>query len=218
MADLDTRFLVHFFRLAAARLEENRARLCALDGEVGDGDHGTSMASGFAALAGLGRQKHDLPPDEFLKAAAAAFIGDVGATVGPLYAGALLAAARQYGSTALPAMSFDRLLTSFVEGIAVRGKAHQGDKTMLDAWLPAAHAAQEASRAGAAVGEVAVRALEAGRKGAEATATMIASRGRASRLKERSLGHLDPGAVSAVLILEALVEAAQMSEERSRER
>lgn len=204
MTTLDTQFLIHFFRSAADILEENRARLCALDGEVGDGDHGTSMANGFAAVAAIGPHNRDAPPGAFLEAAATAFLSDVGATVGPLYASALMEVGRRFGQAqALPASSLEDLVTAFADGIAARGKAHQGDKTMLDAWWPAAHAAQKATRAGAEPGEVARRAAEAGRRGAETTATMIASRGRAARLKERSLGHPDPGAVSAALILEA---------------
>ena len=202
MPEIGTQFLVGFFRDAADRLEENRARLCALDGEVGDGDHGTSMANGFAAVARMAPQSRTLAPDPFLRAAASAFLSDVGATVGPLYASAFVEGAHACGEGNSSSVTLDRLIAAFAEGIAARGKAGQGDKTMLDAWLPAVHAAQEAARGGAMPAEVARRAVEAGRRGAEATATMIASRGRAARLKERSLGHLDPGAVSAVLILE----------------
>ena len=206
---IGTPFLVNFFQHAADRLEDKRARLCALDGEVGDGDHGTSMANGFATVARMAPQSRSLAPDAYLRVAASAFLSDVGATVGPLYASAFVAGARACGEGNRSTVTLDRLIAAFAEGIAARGKAGQGDKTMLDAWLPAVHAAQEAARAGAVPAEVARRAVEAGRRGAEATATMIASRGRAARLKERSLGHLDPGAVSAVLILEAMEVAAR---------
>lgn len=210
MAMLDTPFLLRFFAVAASRLEDARADLCALDGEIGDGDHGTSMANGFAAISALSRQPRvrDLNPGALMHEAAGAFLSDVGATVGPLYAGAMLQVAHMFGNKlALPLGEVDKLIASFAEGIAARGKARQGDKTMLDAWLPAAHAAQEAAHSGASPGEVLRRAQVAARDGSSATAAMIACRGRAAHLKERSIGHRDPGAVSATLIVEALALA-----------
>ena len=91
-------------------------------------------------------------------------------------------------------------------GIARRGQAGPGDKTMLDAWLPAVRRAEQALGAGRSPAEAAWQAVDDARAGAEATAAMIASKGRAARLMERSLGHRDPGAVSAVLIIEAFAE------------
>lgn len=209
MQVIDRAFLLRFFRSAATRLEENRDMLCALDGEVGDGDHGTSMANGFAAVIAAQRdalKAGDLP-DAVLRDAASSFLSEVGATVGPLYASAFLQASKAMPADGgLPLGALGSLIAAFAEGIERRGNAKLGDKTMLDAWLPAAHAAKEQEALGADPATVARHAADAAESGARATATMIASRGRAARLKERSLGHPDPGAVSAAMILRSLAE------------
>ncbi len=215
MKKLDTHFLILLFEAIARRLEESRDQLCALDGEIGDGDHGTSMANGFAAVADLGRKSKNaaVAPGAYMEKAANAFLCDVGATVGPLYSTAMLHAAQFFGDRQYrPLSDLDSLLQAFADGIVSRGNARQGDKTMLDAWLPAVRAAQDATRSGAAPGAVIRQATDAARRGAEATATMIASRGRAARLNERSLGKLDPGAISAVVILEAFSDAVEAVE------
>lgn len=206
MSQIDSPFLIAFLRNAAARLEAERHRLCTLDGELGDGDHGTSMALGFGAISRrLSRSDTaGLRPPAILRAAAAAFIGEVGATVGPLYASGFLQAAALLDDRDLTTRELGDFIDALCDGIARRGGAALGDKTMLDAWLPAAQAAHNAAQAGGAASGVAAAALGAARKGADATKAMIASRGRAAHLRERNLGHLDPGAASAVILLEAL--------------
>ncbi len=208
---IDSAYVVRFFRLAADRLEEARQHLCALDGEVGDGDHGTSMANGFAAIAARLRAvgADDLPPDAVLREAAQAFLAEVGATVGPLYASALLSAARRLAQGPLDARDLALLLGDIADGIAQRGRSGPGDKTMIDAWRPAVQAAEEVAARGAGAPDIAQAAAAAARKGAEATATMIASRGRAARLKERALGHVDPGAASAAILIGVCAELAK---------
>ncbi len=211
MSSIDSAYLVSFFRLAADQLEAGRQELCALDGEVGDGDHGTSMANGFAAINARLREigGATAPPAALLRAAAEAFIGEVGATVGPLYATALLQGAALLEERQLDRVQLGDLLARFATGICLRGQAEPGDKTMLDAWLPASRAANRAAARGSDAQGVAEAAASAARKGADATTSMIASRGRAARLKERSLGHPDPGAVSAAMIIEAFVATAE---------
>jgi dihydroxyacetone kinase-like protein len=207
MQAIDSPFLQVFFRTVAYRLEKSRDELCGLDGEIGDGDHGTSMANGFAAIVSALRDVKVLeqPPGVLLRKASAAFLSDVGATVGPLYASALLQAGKVLdGRPDLPLSELSTFLAALTDGIAFRGKARAGDKTMLDAWLAAAHAARAQEALGAPPSQVAQKAAEAAEAEARATATMIASRGRAALLKERSLGHQDPGAVSAALIVRAL--------------
>lgn len=201
MTVIDSAWLTRFFTIAAERLEEARPHLCGLDGEVGDGDHGTSMAAGFAAITRHLRKAGPLPPDALLRQAAQAFLGEVGATVGPLYAAALLAAAPRFADGPLSGRDLALFLDDLAQGIAQRGRAGPGDKTMLDAWFPAAQAAHRATETGGSAQAIAKAATEAANKGAEATATMIASRGRAARLKERSLGHVDPGAASAAILI-----------------
>lgn len=210
MTDLmDTRYFIAFFRLAAEALEAHRQDLCALDGEIGDGDHGSSMANGFAAIsAGLrGAPALSLAPGALLRQAATAFLGESGGTVGPLYATALTEAAALLEKGPLDRRDLAAVLSAFATGIARRGGAGLGDKTMLDAWIPAHLAARTAASAGGDAAMVAAAAARAALAGAETTASMIASRGRASRLKERSLGHLDPGAVSAALIISAFADS-----------
>lgn len=209
MEQIDSAFLGRFFQAAAARLDAERDALCALDGAIGDGDHGISMANGFAAVAALvrGGQRVTENPAELLRAAASAFIGEVGATVGPLYATAMLDAADLLETRGpVPLAQAHLFLGALANGIARRGQAGPGDKTMLDAWLPAVQTAKAAADAGHPPADALCAAVVAARKGAAATATMIASRGRAKRLQARSLGHRDPGAVSATLILEAFAE------------
>lgn len=216
MEQIDTAFLARFFQAAAARLEAERDALCSLDGAIGDGDHGISMANGFAAVAALVRrwqpsqeQPSQDDPAKLMRAAAAAFLGEVGATVGPLYATGMLDAADLFDARGpVPLEQAHLFLAALASGIARRGQAEPGDKTMLDAWLPAVQTAQTAADAGYPPAEALWSAVDAARKGATATATMIASRGRAKRLQARSLGHRDPGAVSATLILEALAQTA----------
>lgn len=217
MEQIDTEFLTRFFQVAAARLEAERDALCSLDGAIGDGDHGISMANGFAAVAALVRRGQPPPndPAELMRSAAAAFLGEVGATVGPLYATGMLDAADLFDARGpVPLEQAHLFLAALANGIARRGQAGPGDKTMLDAWLPAVQTAEAAAEAGHPPAEALWSAVDAARKGATATATMIASRGRAKRLQARSLGHRDPGAVSATLILEAFAQTVGPSPAR----
>lgn len=211
MKMIDTGYLIAFFRLAAERLEDARVHLCTLDGQVGDGDHGTSMANGFLAVTLRLRTvgAADLPPDAVLREAAQAFLAEVGASVGPLYASGFLSAARALAEGPLPRRDLHRLLEALAEGIAQRGRAVPGDKTMLDAWIPAAQAAARAAQTGEDEPAIAEAASLAASRGMEATATMVAARGRAARLADRTLGHVDPGAASAALLVRVLADLAR---------
>ena len=208
---IDSAFLIQYFRNAAWRLEQERGALCVLDGEIGDGDHGTSMANGFAAINTRlkGSDLYGAAPAQILKEAAKAFIGEIGATVGPLYASGFLEAARQLETMTPNQRQVGLLMQWFADGIAKRGKASLGDKTMLDVWLPAAQAAQRAAAEGMTLQEITRTAATAARNGARETTSMIAIRGRAARLNERSLGKLDPGAASAAIIIQVFDDLAQ---------
>jgi dihydroxyacetone kinase-like protein len=177
----------------AVVLAEHRDELCRLDGIVGDGDHGLAMADGFAAAAKAAQEASGGTLADVGNAAAKALLNAVGASSGPLYATALMRAAKAAGPrAAMPLAETPALIAAMAEGIVARGKAAEGERTMVDAWAPAARAQ----------GFAAMRA--AAEAGAEATKTMIAAKGRTSRLGERALGHIDPGAASAVLVIEAL--------------
>lgn len=198
---IDSRFLARWLRCSADEIEAVRDELCALDGEVGDGDHGISMADGLSAAAGAAEKASGSETvSETMRRAASAFLQNVGATVGPLYASAFLtAAARLEARPELP-----ELLGAIAEGIATRGKASPGDRTMIDAWHPAWQAALNTRDDGGGIAAQAEAALRAAEAGVEATKSMIATRGRAVRLGSRSLGYADPGARSAAVIIRAL--------------
>jgi dihydroxyacetone kinase-like protein len=213
MATIDCARLVAMFATIADRIDGERDRLCALDGVIGDADHGIAMALGFGAvreaLAALDPSACD--PTAVFNTAAKSFLNAVGASSGPLYATAFMrAGAAVKGKAALDAADFVAAFQAMAKGIQDRGKAEIGEKTMVDAWAPAAEAAgaaQAAQAGGKPLGEVLDAALAAAEQGAEATKDMIAGKGRSSRLGERSLGHIDPGAASAVVVIGAIRDA-----------
>ena len=207
MAVIDSKRLKQMFAAIATAMDAERDRLCALDGVIGDADHGIAMALGFAAaneaLSGLDASATE--PTTVLNTAAKSFLNAVGASCGPLYATAFMRAATAVkGKAALDDADFVVMLQAIAKGIVDRGKAALGDKTMVDAWLPAAEAAVAAQASGKSLAESLSAAVDAARSGTEATKSMIAAKGRAARLAERSLGHVDPGAASALIVIEAM--------------
>ena len=190
----------------AAAMAESRDELCRLDGVIGDADHGIAMATGFGAARDAVVAMEPLSePTAVMNMAAKAFLNAVGASSGPLYATALMrAGAVVKGKAVLEEADVVAMLQAMAVGIRDRGKAEPGEKTMLDAWAPAALAAGEAQAAGKDLGACLDAAVAAAREGAEATKGMLAGKGRAERLGERALGHMDPGAASAVVLIEAV--------------
>jgi dihydroxyacetone kinase-like protein len=192
---------------------EHKDRLTQLDAAIGDGDHGANMARGFAAvrakLPGLAGQD----VGAVFKAVAMALISTVGGASGPLYGTFFLrAAGPAAGKAALPAAELAGSFEAGLKGVVERGKAAAGDKTMVDALAPAVAALSQAAAAGPAASPLLTilsRAVDAARAGADATVPLVARKGRASYLGERSAGHMDPGAASAVLLFEALARVVQ---------
>ena len=205
---LDAAWAVRWIELAAADIAEQRDYLVDLDRAIGDGDHGENMDRGFkAAVEALG-QAQPASVAEVLKTVAKTLMSTVGGAAGPLYGTAFLRASKAAGDGELDGAGVAAVIAGALDGIQARGKATTGEKTMVDAWTPALEAARAAAEAGSdpvAVLEAAATAAEAG---AAATEPMRATKGRASYLGERSIGHLDPGAVSTSLILRAAVRAA----------
>ena len=205
---LDAAWAVRWIELAAADIAEQRDYLVDLDRAIGDGDHGENMDRGFkAAVEALG-QAQPASVAEVLKTVAKTLMSTVGGAAGPLYGTAFLRASKAAGDGDLDGAGVAAVIAGALDGIQARGKATTGEKTMVDAWTPALEAARAAAESGsdpAAVLEAAATAAEAG---AAATEPMRATKGRASYLGERSIGHLDPGAVSTSLILRAAVRAA----------
>ena len=205
---LDAAWALRWIELAAADIAEQRDYLVDLDRAIGDGDHGENMDRGFkAAVEALG-QAQPGSIAEVLKTVAKTLMSTVGGAAGPLYGTAFLRASKAAGDGELDGAGVAAVIAGALEGIQARGKATTGEKTMVDAWTPALEAARAAAESGsdpAAVLEAAATAAEAG---AAATEPMRATKGRASYLGERSIGHLDPGAVSTSLILRAAARAA----------
>jgi dihydroxyacetone kinase-like protein len=192
----------------AAAMEENRKHLTKLDSEIGDGDHGNNMHRGFqAALERLEGTELQTPAD-VLKAVSTALVGKVGGAAGPLYGTAFLRASTSLsGKEDLSSEDVAEAMEAALGGVKQRGKAEEGDKTMIDALAPAVAAAKEAASSGKGVGEVSREAAEAAGEGSEATVPLTARRGRASYLGERAAGHMDPGARSTYLLLDAAARA-----------
>ncbi|WP_158864621.1 dihydroxyacetone kinase subunit DhaL [Leifsonia sp. AG29] len=207
---LDTNWVVSWISAAADSIAEHRQELNTLDREIGDGDHGENMDRGLrAAVEALGKLPDGSTPNAVLRSVAMTLISTVGGASGPLYGTAFLKAAEPVGDApAIDASTLVALLTAARDGIVSRGKAELGDKTMVDAWTPAVEAAAAAESAGAADAEVLAAAADAADRGAEATVPLVARKGRASYLGERSAGHLDPGARSTALLLRAAAGAA----------
>jgi dihydroxyacetone kinase-like protein len=204
-----TQQVVDMFLRISLAVSAEKGRLSELDGAIGDADHGITMARGFAAVtkALSAADLQALLPSDVFRMASTTFLDAVGASTGPLYATALSDAAQAVsGHGDLDTAAQAELVTAMASGIMRRGKGDRGEKTMLDAWIPAAEAAVRAQARGALAADMWSDILAAATAGADATRSMIAARGRALRLGERSLGHLDPGAASAVIILEAMRE------------
>jgi len=197
--DFSTTDLKLLFAAFARRMEAERDALCALDGVIGDADHGIAMEQGMKAAADAAAAV-DGTLQDVLNAAAKGFLNAVGASSGPLYATALLRAGKAAGPrVSMPRDELRAVIAAMRDGIVQRGKAEPGQKTMLDAWMPAA----EAAMAGEPPDAIAASA----RSGAESTKQMVATLGRAARLGERSLGHPDPGSVSASMLVEEICNA-----------
>lgn len=208
-ADVTAADFAAALRAIAQAVERDQDRLSRLDGAIGDGDHGSTMAQGWSAAAqALDGLEAGAAVAQQCQTAAKAFLGAVGASAGPLYATALMRGGKAVaGQSALDGPALAAFLEAAAAGIRERGKAEVGDKTMLDAWDPAARAARKAADAGDGPAAVAAAAADAAEAGMRETEAMVAHKGRASRLAERSAGHVDPGAASAALALRTLADS-----------
>jgi len=207
---LDARWAVLWIRETARVVAENRTLLIELDRAIGDADHGENMDRGFSAvIAKLDAGEAPATPAAVLKLVAMTLMSTVGGAAGPLYGTAFLRAAASLGDAEeIDAGAVAGMIRAARDGIVARGKAEAGDKTMVDAWTPATDSADAALQTGASAPDVLVAAAAAALAGAVATEPLIARKGRASYLGERSAGHQDPGAVSTALILRAAAETA----------
>lgn len=208
MTGLDVTWAVKWLTLSAQAMAEHRVELIELDRAIGDSDHGENMDRGFQAVLDKLAENPPETPGAALKLTAMALMSKVGGAAGPLYGTAFLRAATALGDVAyIDGQALAAALAAARDGIVARGKAEPGDKTMVDAWTPAVEAATAAASAGDAL-SVLIAAAEAAEAGAVATDPLVARKGRASYLGERSAGHRDPGAASSALILRAAAGAA----------
>lgn len=197
--------------LAAFRdaVTEQRAWLTELDSAIGDADHGANMARGMAAVMDKLDQGHPATVDELFKSVGMTLVSSVGGASGPLYGTFFLRMGMSAG--AVPSLDGPALATSLragLDGIVARGKAEAGDKTMFDAVSPAIDALDAALASGASIADATRAAADAALVGRDATIPLVARKGRASYLGERSAGHLDPGASSSAILFETLAETA----------
>ena len=193
----------------AKKIEAEKEYLTELDNEIGDGDHGINLARGFEAV------EKKLPflaggdIGALLKGVGMQLVSTVGGASGPLYGTAFMKAGMACkGLTEIDGPAFVKAMEAAVDGIKMRGKATEGEKTMLDALCPALKVLQDDVTAGKSLKEALQDAAQAAEKGVEYTKTIIATKGRASYLGERSLGHQDPGATSSLYLLQVLAEMA----------
>lgn len=206
MNSITTEALVTIFNAMGDAIEDEKDQLCVLDGVIGDADHGITMSIGFTAVR---KALNDMEPEsstptQVFNTAAKTFLNAVGASAGPLYATAFMrAGVTVKEETELDTAALGRAFEAMADGIQSRGKAEAGDKTMLDAWLPAAAAARDFKDSDSIVDMM--NAIEsAAKSGALSTIDMLAKKGRSAKLGERTIGHQDAGAASTVILISAM--------------
>jgi phosphoenolpyruvate---glycerone phosphotransferase subunit DhaL len=191
-------------------LQENRTYLTELDSAIGDADHGINMDRGFSAVRKKFPEMATMDIATKLRTVGSTLVSTVGGASGPLYGTAYLRAAGvTAGKQELSPADVVTMLEAFLGGIVARGKAKTGEKTMVDALTPAVDAAKNALNDGASLAQMTSRAAAAAEEGMKATIPLLATKGRASYLGERSIGHQDPGATSSWLILRCLAETCK---------
>ncbi|WOP20185.1 dihydroxyacetone kinase subunit DhaL [Raineyella sp. LH-20] len=196
--------LTAWLRAYATLITRHEDELTELDAAIGDADHGTNMARGMKSVTALLADRTFETLDALAKQTGMALVSSVGGASGPLYGTFWIRFARPLAGLAeADAEELGRALHAAVEGVRQRGKAEAGDKTMLDALLPALDAYDTALAEGAGLSTALARAADAAEAGCAATIPLVAHKGRASYLGERSAGHQDPGATSAALLLRA---------------
>ena len=205
---IDSKKLCEILANMAEKIQEQKDFLTELDNEIGDGDHGINMARGFAAVKEKLPAMADKDVGAILKEVGMALVSTVGGASGPLYGTAFMKAGMACkGMAEISGEDMLKALSAAIAGIKQRGKSEEGEKTMLDALCPAERALSEALEGGAALKDALGKAVDAAEAGLLHTRDIIATKGRASYLGERSLGHQDPGAASSLLMLQVL-EAA----------
>ncbi|EBD1572719.1 dihydroxyacetone kinase subunit L [Listeria monocytogenes] len=177
------------------RVQENKQLLSDLDQAIGDGDHGINMARGLGELKKAFTEKEPADLKDVFKTAGMTMVSKVGGASGPLYGTAFLNMSKAVDSETIDAEGLTKVLEAGLEGIEKRGKSHAGEKTMIDVWEPVVNALHQEDL----TDDVVDAALQK-------TKDLKATKGRASYLGERSIGHLDPGAYSSALLFHAMLQ------------
>jgi dihydroxyacetone kinase-like protein len=197
-------------REMAGVIHENKEHLTDLDAAIGDADHGINMDRGFQTVLKKLPSVEDKDAGTILKTAGMALVSSVGGAGGPLYGTAFMQAGMAVaGKHELEASDVLAMLDAALKGVVMRGKANLGDKTMVDAITPAVNAMREAVENGTDTADALEQALAAAEQGMKDTIPMLAKKGRASYLGERSIGHQDPGATSSYLLIRTMAEMAR---------
>jgi dihydroxyacetone kinase-like protein len=200
--------IVTWIEKTAAAFAENKEHLIALDAAIGDADHGFNMDRGFQRVLATLPTLRDKDIGSILKGVGMTLISTVGGAAGPLYGTLFLRmAAASEGRMELTVDELAKVLRAGLDGLFDRGKAQPGAKTMIDAWVPAVEAMGRLALSGAGLSAALQSTTEAAKAGMLATIPMQATKGRASYLGERSIGHQDPGATSTFLMLQALEQS-----------
>jgi dihydroxyacetone kinase-like protein len=199
--------VLEWIRAYAAVIADNREYLIELDAAIGDADHGANLDRGFKAVLAKLPELADKDIGTILKTIGMTLVSTIGGASGPLYGTFFLQAGlKTAGKLELSLPDWVEALEAAVLGVTTRGKSEPGDKTMLDALVPALQALATCQADDAAVAQALSNSAEAARLGMEATRPMLARKGRASYLGERSVGHQDPGATSSYLLIQAAAD------------
>ncbi|WP_371483882.1 dihydroxyacetone kinase subunit DhaL [Kitasatospora sp. NBC_00315] len=205
---MDIALAKDWIQAIAAAMDTHKDRLTQLDSAIGDADHGANMNRGFSAALAAQESFEEDEVGRLLVKIGTTLISSVGGASGPLYGTAFRAAGRALTTAEPDPAEFLAALRTGLDAVQSLGAAAPGDKTLVDAFLPALDAFEDALRTGGDLADACARAARAAEEGARATIPLQARKGRASYLGPRSIGHQDPGATSTALIFGALATAA----------
>jgi phosphoenolpyruvate---glycerone phosphotransferase subunit DhaL len=202
--------ILDWIKTCSKVITENRDYLTQLDAAIGDADHGANMDRGFKAVLNKLPEVSDRDIGTIFKTVGMTLISTVGGAGGPLYGTFFLQAGmKTAGKMELSLEDWHTILEASLNGVVMRGKAEPGDKTMVDALTPALQVLKKAVEENTPIDKALQNSAEAARAGMQATIPLVARKGRASYLGERSAGHQDPGATSSYLILQAAADTLQ---------
>ena len=194
-------------------LEGKQEELNRLDANIGDGDHGRTVAGAFKNVLKQEKELEGKDIGEALQIIGRTLAFSTGAATGPLYGSAFIEAGKKLkGKEKLSLEDWKEALSGAVEGVKRRGKAEVGDKTMLDTLYPMAKSLEDSIEKGESLKEALLKAKDAAKRGMESTKELVSKRGRSSRLGERTKGHIDPGAASRYYVIETIIKSCLRGE------